>query len=175
MSERRRRGGRSGAKRRRRTRPVPAWLMKREDLDAMARRRCLLILSVLSGEKSVSDAIEEAQISRPLYYDLESRGLAAMLTALIPTNEKAGAPTAQGKIDELEAKVKKLEQEKRRVERLLFLTRQLVKPGSMKTASGRKRRVSTSVGKKSSTVSAKTKVKRREENSIPTKDGEGAH
>ena len=182
MKKRARRDGdtavKKGARRKRRARPLPAWLMKRADLDAMAQRRCILILSVLSGEKPVSDAIEEAQISRQLYYDLESRALSGMLSALTPTSEGPGAPTAQGRIAELEQQVQRLEQEKRRAERLLMLTRQMIKAGGVKTAAGRKRRVdagSTSAGKKSSARSVKTNAPSptsTENHSTPTKDGD---
>jgi hypothetical protein len=125
---------------RRRARPVPGWIVKQKDLDEIARRRCLLILSVLSGEKAVSEAIEEVKISRPLYYDLETRALRAMLTALTPhpsASTVSGAVTPSQRIAELEAKVARLEREKRRAERLLLLTRHVVKPGPLKTSAGR--------------------------------------
>ena len=84
------------------------------------------------------------------------------------------ATATVAELHDLEAKVKRLEQEKRRAERLLLLTRQMVKPGSVKTAAGRKRRGSTSAGKKSSITSRKTSPTTNEENSIPTKVGEVA-
>ncbi len=102
----------------------------------MARRRCLMILSVLSGEVSVSDAIEKSQISRGFYYDLEERALGAMLLALTPGGETQ-ASSPQARIAQLEERCKKLEQDKRRSERLLFLTRRVIKPGSVKSAKGR--------------------------------------
>ncbi|MGC4000305.1 MAG: hypothetical protein QM767_23840 [Anaeromyxobacter sp.] len=85
----------------------------------MARRRCLLVLSVLSGERPVTEAIEEAKLSRGRYYQLEELALQAMLDALSPTPAtKPGRPPSQDrKIVELEAKVTRLEQEKRRAER----------------------------------------------------------
>ena len=36
-------------RRTRRPRPTPRWLTRRADLDEMAKRRCLLVLSVLRG------------------------------------------------------------------------------------------------------------------------------
>ncbi len=149
---------------RRRKRPVPSWLSNNKDLHEMARRRCLLVLSVLSGEKPVTRAIEEAQISRPLYYDLESRALRAMLQALTPqqlASEQAGAMTPAQRIAELEAKVARLERDKRRAERLLLLTRHLVKSGPLTTGAGRKRaaRKSNRAGSKPSERSTKPMVK----------------
>jgi hypothetical protein len=120
-----------------RTRPTPSWLLEQQDLDEMARRRCVLILSVLSGERPVTEAIEEAQMNRQTYYQLEEKALRAMLRAMTPGATETQTPNAEGpalrRIAELEAKVAKLEQDKRRGERLLLLTRKLVKPGKMTT------------------------------------------
>lgn len=144
----------------------------------MAKRRCLLVLSVLSGETPVSEAIEAAAISRNFYYDLESRALAGMLSALMPSSEGAPAESPAARIEALENQVKKLEQEKRRNERLLMLTRQLLKPGTVKSAAGRPRKTkaarSTSRGTKPSTSSATTNPSPNPATSIPTKDGEVA-
>lgn len=102
----------------------------------MARRRCLMVLSVLSGEKPVTDAILEAGISRGLYYQLEEKALRAMLRALAPgaISEAAGTNGADGmlkRIGELEAQLKQAQQERRRTDRLLYLTRKMVKPGKV--------------------------------------------
>jgi hypothetical protein len=119
-----------------RRRPVPRWLHKSQDLDAIARSRCLLVLSVLSGEKAVTEAIGEAKISRPGYYALETRALRAMLTALNPLGgvRDDGTPdlaAASCRIRELECKATKLEQDKRRAERLLLMTRKSLRRGPM--------------------------------------------
>ena len=68
-------------KRKRRARPTPRWLKEppADGPEAVAQRRCLLILSVLSGEQPVTDAIEATGVSRQLYYQLEERALKAML------------------------------------------------------------------------------------------------
>ena len=117
-------------KRATRSRPTPRWLLTSTELDQIAQRRCLQLLSVLSGEKSVSEAISEMQVSRGTYYQLESKALAGMLGALTPGAESTvgadGTPTGQLKM--LEEKVKKLEVGKRRAERLLLLTRRVVSP-----------------------------------------------
>ncbi len=97
-------------KRATRSRPTPRWLLTSTELDQIAQRRCLQLLSVLSGEKSVSEAISEMQVSRGTYYQLESKALAGMLGALTPGAESTvgadGTPTGQLKM--LEEKVKKL-------------------------------------------------------------------
>ena len=129
----------SAAKRPTRPRPTPQWLMTSTELDQIAQRRCLQLLSVLSGEKSVTDAITEMQVSRQMYYQLEEKALVAMLSALTPGTEGASRAegTLTGQLKTLEEKVKTLEQAKRRAERLLFLTRRVVKPGPVKLGSGR--------------------------------------
>src|SRR5262245_32966007 len=97
--------GEDQRRRRRRARPIPKWLLGQKDLDQIAQRRCLMVLSVLSGQVPVSEAIAEAQISRGTYYQLESRALEAMVQALLP-----GSPTSSPSAGELL---------KRRVEELL--------------------------------------------------------
>lgn len=146
----------------RRSRPIPKWLSDSRELDEIAKRRCLMVLSVLSGERPVTDAIEELSLSRGTYYQLEQRALEAMLAALVPgasTNETSSA-TPQKRIAELEAKVTTLEQQKRRTERLLYLARQVVGTGPV-TMTGRgrpkkvkSRRRSKTAGSSSSTRSA---------------------
>lgn len=129
------------ASRKQRVRPTPRWLMEQQDLDEMARRRCLMILSALSGEKPVSELIVEAQMSRGTYYQLETRALTAMLKALTPGSPSEATSESAGwrkRIEELEKKVSHLEKEKRRAERLLQLTRSMVRAGKMTTGAGRK-------------------------------------
>jgi hypothetical protein len=169
-----------GAKRRRRRRPrpTPRWLTRRPDLDEMAKRRCLLVLSVLSGERPVSDVIEEAQVSRQMYYQLEERALRAMLLALTPGANEPGATEPAKRIEELEGKVAQLEADKRRGERLLLLTRKVLK-GPMKLAVGRPRKSpasasSTNGGRKRSRVLPKKGLTPSTSvlPSTPTPDGE---
>ncbi len=140
-------------KRKPRSRPTPRWLVKGQDLDLIAQRRCLMVLSVLSGERPVTEAIGEAKISRGFYYQLETRALMAMLRALTPGTEVDGSAdaTLSGRLAALEAQVKRLQQEKRRAERMLLLTRKLVKPGPVSTGAGRppRSRSSTTTGGRS--------------------------
>lgn len=130
MSERAARGGR----RKRRSRPRPRWLSSSEQIDPVAKARCLMVLSVLSGEKPVSEAIEQAGISRGRYYQLESRALGAMVKVLGPEQGeiRGRQPSPARRIAILEAKVKRLEQARRRALRLLHLTGQLSRAGRRK-------------------------------------------
>lgn len=152
------------ASRKRRSRPTPRWLTTKVDLDAVARNRVQLVLSVLSGEKPVSTAIEETGISRGFYYQLETKALNAMLLALAPGADGDPSPDAAGlhhRIKELEAKVERAEQAQRRAERLLFVQRKMTS-GPVKTHRGRptKTTSSTRAGRKSwrsSTTTTATK------------------
>jgi hypothetical protein len=143
----------------------------------------MMVLAVLSGEKPVTTAVEEAGISRGFYYQLETKALNAMLLALAPGGDADPSPNATGltqRIRDLELKLEKTEQEKRRAERLLFVTRKLAGPQTIKTHRGRppKGAASTKAGPKPSRSSATTRptkpapsIPTREESSIPTPDG----
>lgn len=140
--------------RKHRSRPQPKWLKERRDLDEMARRRCLLVLSVLSGVKPVTEAIAEAGMSRGSYYQLEEKALDGMLAALGPT--PPGRKTDQSaEIADLQAKVAKMEEEKRRAERLLLLTQKVVRKGRL-VFPGRGRPRSTTSGDSGSSGSETT-------------------
>lgn len=107
---------------------MPKWLRSSEEIDRVAKTRCLMLLNVLSGETPVSTAISEAGISRGTYYQLETRALSAMLRALSPgASEEDSEANPRKRIAQLEEKVQKLERGRRRAERLLLMTRRLVK------------------------------------------------
>lgn len=89
-----------------------------------------MILSVLSGEKNVEEAALEAEMSPAMYYQLEKKALIAMLAALVPGATTDGTPAPR--VRQLEEKVTHLEQLRRRTERLLFLTRQVLGPDPTK-------------------------------------------
>jgi hypothetical protein len=115
-----------------------------------------MVLSVLSGEKPVTAAIEELSISRGFYYQLETRALNAMLAALTPGSDgdsSTDASSSTKRIALLEQRIERVEQARRRAEHMLFLTRKLIKPAPAKTAAGRpstKTPASTSAGRKPS-------------------------
>jgi hypothetical protein len=115
-------------------------------MDEIARRRTLLILSVLSGETTVSDAIETAQISRGTYYKLEQRALEAMVASMIPGAEdgQSQALTRQKRIEQLQGKIRRLEQERRRRDKLESLTTKILGTGTVKTSRGGRPRKKTS-------------------------------
>ena len=102
-----------------------------------------MVLSVLSGEKPVTEAIEKARISRGTYYQMETRALRAMLAALNPlaASRQDGSAdlsaAAAARIAQLEGRVKGLEQEKRRADRLLLLTRKAMRLVPMALPRGR--------------------------------------
>ena len=166
-----------------RSRPTPMGLLPARHLDDIAKRRCLMVLEVLSGAKPVTEAVEETKISRQMYYQLEEKALKAMLSALMPgATETGGNPSTTARISELEAQVKKLETENRRTERLLLLTRKVLIPGTIKTAPGRPPGSKNKPGSKrpgrkpspSSTTST-TESRPTASPSIPTKDGASGH
>lgn len=131
-----------------------------------------MVLAVLSGEKPVTTAVDEAKISRGFYYQLETKALNAMLAALAPGSDGDASPGATGltdRIRELEAKLARAEQQKRRAERLLHLSRKLGGPTVLKTGRGRppKAAGSTKGGRRPSRSSATTK-RMKEVPSTPT-------
>jgi hypothetical protein len=176
----------TASKRKQRSRPTPRWLAKPSDLDAVARNRVLLVLSVLSGEKPVTTAIESAGISRGFYYQLETKAINAMLLALAPGSDSDASPDATGlhhRIKQLEDKLTKAEAAQRRAERMLFMQRKLSGTGPVKTHRGRPAKTttrSTPGGRKSwrsSTTTSATKprpTKPSPTDTTPTPDGASA-
>ncbi len=153
------------------SRPVRKWLAPSSELDQIAQRRLLMVLSVLSGEKLVSEAIVPAEISRGHYYLLEERALKAMLEALAPGAPEGRPPEASLRIAELEKRAQQLLVEKRRAEKLLELTRKMLPKGPYKVGPGRPRRSSTPSGKRASPSQSASPT---ELGSTPTGDGASA-
>jgi len=160
MKRQRRRGG----SRRHRPRTTPKWLLKSEEIDQIAQQRCLMVLSVLSGETPVTDAIEMAGISRGTYYQLETRALSAMLRALGPLASAEGMETSPVRqIAALEAKVKHLEMAGRRSQRLLLMTRRVIE--------SREKRIGSTKAGKGPSRSSKRKASTAHPLSSPTPAG----
>jgi hypothetical protein len=112
-----------------------------EEIDRVAKERCLLVLAVLSGEKPVTEAIAEAGISRGTYYKLETQALNAMLRALGPLAGPEGTETSPVRqIALMEKKVREAERSRRRTQRLLLMTRRVLRGGDRKTSSTRRGR-----------------------------------
>ena len=128
------------------------------DHDEIAKRRVLMLLSVLSGEKPVTEVIAEYRISRPTYYQQETKALQAMLEALTPGRNGPKGPSKVDdllrRVEQLQAKLEAAQRKERRTQRLLHLTRKMVKPGSVTTGQKRRsrRRSSTTTGNGSSTT-----------------------
>ena len=137
------RAGAQGARsRKHRARPLPKWVKSSSQLDAMARSRCLMVLSVLSGEKPVTDAIAQARISRGTYYQMETRALNAMLAALNPlasAHRHAPPDLSATRIQALLERIRILEQDKRRAQRLLLMSRKATQLPSRVVAERRAR------------------------------------
>lgn len=133
-----------------RKRPTPEFLTGEAGLDPLAQRRVLMLLSVLSGERSVTEVIEETGITRQTYYNLEERALRAMLAALAGSCRTDDDPM-KSELENLRAKLSRAESGRRRLERLLMLTRKVVKKGLMTTrkTKHRRRRILTRIGESS--------------------------
>lgn len=144
--------------------------LSRADIDAMAKRRCLMLLAVLSGQSTISQAIKDAEISSAMYYQLETRALNAMLEALAPASNTENGQERSRSFSTLQARVTHLEQEKRRLQRLLALATKIVKAGPMKTAMGRP----TTKRRTRSTKKAVDKAIERDQPSTSTTDGAAA-
>jgi hypothetical protein len=154
-----RKRARAGVRRRRRTTRTPKLFLAK-DLDEISQRRCLMILSVLSGEKTLGEACSEVEMQPAFYYQLETKALRAMLLALTPGSGGVGRPTPL--LQQLEDKVATLERDKRRLERLLALTRQTVKPGPMSTGrTGRIRLHSSDSGNTPSPSSKRSRPRKK--------------
>ena len=116
----------STRRRRQRGACLPKWLLNPAEAQSIAHGRCLMVLSVLSGQKSVSEAIAEQKIARALYYQLEDRALKGMVQALSPAksawaSERRELCRAQARIREQSGRLALLTQRKRSLERLLAM------------------------------------------------------
>lgn len=144
MNKRRARhaGAALDGRRKPRPRPTPKWLQDPARLDAVAHSRCMMVLSVLSGETSVSEAIAQAKISRGTYYQMETRAVKAMLAALNPINtasRRAPPDLSATRIQALMERVRSLEQDKRRMKRLVLMAKKAKWPDTLKERLARKR------------------------------------
>lgn len=120
-----------------------------------------MILGVLSGQVTVTDAIESTGISRGTYYKLEERALKAMVRSLLPGADETSdteALCAAKRIEELQGKIAQLEKEKRRSDKLGTILTKIVKAGPLVTERGR-RKGSTSCSSSSSESSDSTRTK----------------
>jgi hypothetical protein len=148
-------------------------------MNALAHSRCMMVLSVISGETPVTEAIAQAKISRGTYYQLETRALNAMLAALNPLSSaqrRAPPDLSAHRIEALMERIRVLEQDKRRTRRLLLLARKAREPRSLQERLARRKlraRLGLSpVGGKPSSISLPSPTSPPP--SIPTRTGERA-
>jgi hypothetical protein len=111
---------------RRRKSYLPQALKGTHDAQSAAHHRCLLILSVLSGQRTVVETLAEGKLTRAQYYQLEDRAVQAMMRSLDPMANEASDTQrelrrARAQIQALSMQVRFLTQRKRSAERLLRL------------------------------------------------------
>ena len=159
---------------------MPSLLSRGKDED-IAKRRCVMILNVLSGRLPVTQAIEAAGISRATYYQHETKALQGMLAALTPgTTETSPTPDATKELLALRKRVAQLEERNRRLEKLVSLTSKILGKGSVTTGAGRKRKKTSKTSRASSSSSPSSSPRRVSSGatatgapaSTPTSDGE---
>jgi len=100
-------------------------LLRRQPLDAEARRLCAVVLEVLSGVRTPAAAAEILSVSAPRYYALESRALEGMLKAC---QKRGRGPrrTAEREVARLRVEVGRLERESARLGALLRASQRAV-------------------------------------------------
>lgn len=86
--------------------------------------RLAVIMQVLSGEKSVSEAARELNLSRNHFQSILHRSLAAMIAELSP--KEPGRPAKPQAMGELQQRLKRLERENSRLKRRVEATDELI-------------------------------------------------
>jgi len=103
--------------------PAPSHYTPSPQVPAELMPRLALILQVLSGQKTVSEAAREARLARNHFQTLMHRAVAAMVKTLTP-KEPGPHPKPQ-ELGELERKLKKVERENVRLKRRVEATDEL--------------------------------------------------
>ena len=86
--------------------------------------RLAVILAVLSGEKSVSEAARELNLSRNHFQSLLHRSLGAVIETLTP--KEPGRPRPSEAMSDLRRQLKRLERENTRLKRRVEATNELI-------------------------------------------------
>jgi hypothetical protein len=86
--------------------------------------RLAVILAVLSGEKSVSEAARELHLSRNHFQSLLHRSLGAVIETLTP--KEPGRPPPNEAMSDLQRQLKRLERENSRLKRRVEATNELI-------------------------------------------------
>jgi hypothetical protein len=101
-----------------------------------ARKIALLLLEVLGGFRTPTDAAKALGVSTPRYYSLEAQGLAGLVAACEP-KPRGRQLTPERKIAKLEARIEELEQECARRQALVRLSQRTL--GVTASAASKKR------------------------------------
>lgn len=113
--------------------------------DEDARKLCAVILEVLAGGRTPTEAAALLGVSPPRYYALEARALGGLLRAC-ERKPKGRTRTPEREVVKLHGELKRLEGQCARLQALLRASQRAVglapprPPKSKETASGRKRR-----------------------------------
>jgi hypothetical protein len=113
-----------------------------DDGDGEAKRLAAVILEVLAGGRTPTEAAETLGVSPPRYYALEQRALDGLLAAC-RRRQRGRTKTPQRELEKLQGDVRRLERECGRWQALLRAAQRTVgiaPPRPVKADAGRKRR-----------------------------------
>jgi hypothetical protein len=113
-----------------------------DDGDGEAKRLAAVILEVLAGGRTPTEAAETLGVSPPRYYALEQRALDGLLAAC-RRRQRGRTKTPQRELEKLQGDVRRLERECSRWQALLRAAQRTVgiaPPKPLKPEPGRKRR-----------------------------------
>jgi len=98
--------------------------------DEEAKAKVSLVLQVLSGEKSISEACRDTGMKALSYYKLEERLLRGMFVAAsMPGAMRGRSKDPAKEANQIAAQTEELRQEHRRMQSLVRITRRLFRTG----------------------------------------------
>ncbi|MCI0659195.1 MAG: hypothetical protein L0170_19245 [Acidobacteria bacterium] len=103
-----------------------------EIADEEAKGKVSLVLEVLSGEKTISQACKETGLKPLSYYKMEERMVAAMLDAAKMPALRGRRKSPMAEAASLSAQTEELRQEHRRIKSLVRITKKLFRRGNRK-------------------------------------------
>ena len=103
-----------------------------EGTDAAARAKVALVLEVLAGTSSITQACREAGLNAMQYYKLEERLVGAMLEAASMPAARGRRMSAAAAATRLAEETEALKQEHRRMKSLVRVSRKLFRPKGRK-------------------------------------------
>ncbi|MBI4565581.1 MAG: hypothetical protein HY716_12875 [Planctomycetes bacterium] len=114
---------------RRRVNPLDRLPVSQEE----AKAKVALVLQVLSGEKSISEACRETGLKPLSYYKLEERLISGMLSAAsMPAVRARRSKDPAAEANQLAAQTEVLREEHRRMQALVRMTKRLFRSRSRK-------------------------------------------